>query len=989
MPSDLRVSLVLDADAQDLDREVRRATRLVDRFGREIQSSTGAQRASTRSTERQSAAMRRYTRQAHQAARQTRRLERATRQLGSGLGRLAPLAGAGGLALLARGALRTIQSFESLRATLETFSDSQRQAAERWEVLSAYARRTPFELEDVVRAYGVLVSRGLQPTQEQIETLAEIAAGSSRTYVQFAEAVADAVQGETERLKEFGIKLSLDGDVARLSFRNTRLEVARTGPAILAALEQIARTEFGGAVERQALTLGGALSTLRGNLSEVADAFGRGGLAPELNELARGLAETADGTRQTARELGAFAGLAVRHADTIGLVAGGYVAYRLNLALATRAQGAYARVLGDSRQGLRGYLGFLRRASRHTRGFAVVARRAARAIGPFAAVGIASGLVAWALQAAAAREETRRWREELDETARSLRGLGRGALEARVQRTQAALEETQESISQRGFLERIRVGGPDQDAELAQLRFTEQRLQLANAAAGLALARRRQRQTQEDLEAARERPERNAAEIAAIEAELARREAELAGAVRTGQGARERFLATQQERAEQIRELLDAPGFDAGGRAQARRLQEITAQTVPHFREVGTQLAIVGEEDRRGRAAPEPDRALLTRIREQQQRAEDFEALIAAYGLSEQRGREVQRAQERQRALDEALAIENERERDAALAALRAEHRLEDVRLALPAARAREASARDVSTLRERLDQEARLAREGALAARQGTEAYEEWQRALEIAQARKQAVADLLRADPALADLPADDPGRARLEATVARQAEQAVRARQAAQDALEQQAEGLGLLQEGGLEVVDSLRQAWSDWAEDGRLDVDRLVDHMKARFAELLAERLLFGPLEGLIQGDGGSGGRGGAGGGGQGLLGATLGGLLASVFHEGGVVGRSSTATRRVPLGPDERLVIREVGETVLPRGQRPSEGDFRVQIQVHNTAGTPVAVESVEQRRIEQGAREVLIGLVTEDAARGGDTTRAFETHRLERQGVVV
>ena len=804
---DPRVSLVLDANAQDLNRELRRATRIVDRFGREVRSSAGAQRDSARSTERQSAALRRYARRAHQAARSTRGLDLATRRLDTGLGRLAPLAAGAGLALLARAAIGTIQSFESLRATLETFSDSQRQAAERWEVLSRYARRTPFELEDVVRAYGVLVSRGLNPTQKQIETLAEIAAGSSRTYVQFAEAVADAVQGEPERLKEFGIQLQLAGDRATLSFRNTRLEVASTGPAILAALEKIARLEFGGAVERQARTLGGALSTLRGNLSEVSDAFGRGGLAAELNEISRGLAETADGTRETARRFGALAGLAVRHADTVGLVAGGYVAYRLNLALAARAQVFYARALGDSSRGLRGYLGFLRRASRHTRGFAVVARRAARAVGPFAAVGIASGLVAWAVQAAAAREETRRWREELDETARSLRRLSSAALEARVQRTREDLEETQESISQRGFLERIRVGGPDRDAELSRLRFTEQKLQLANAAAALELARRRQRQTQADLEAAREGPERNAAEIAAIEEELARRESELELSIRAGQRARERFLTTQRARGEQLRELLDASAFDVGAPAQARRLQEITAGTVSHFRELETQLAIV-EEDRGPRAAPEPDRALLARIRAQQQRAEDFEALIAAYSVSAQRGREVQLAQEQQRELDAALAIENERERDAALTALRAEHRLEDVRLALPAARQRAASARNVSTLLERLDQEAGLAREGALAARQGSEAYEEWKQALEVAQARKQAVADLLRADPALAGLPADDPGRARLEAVVARQAEQAVRARQATQDALERQVEALGLLQEGGLEVVDSLR-------------------------------------------------------------------------------------------------------------------------------------------------------------------------------------
>ena len=131
-------------------------------------------------------------------------------------------------------------------------------------------------------------------------------------------------------------------------------------------------------------------------------------------------------------------------------------------------------------------------------------------------------------------------------------------------------------------------------------------------------------------------------------------------------------------------------------------------------------------------------------------------------------------------------------------------------------------------------------------------------------------------------------------------------MRARQAAQDALERQAEGLGLLKEGGLEVVDSLRQAWSDWAEDGRLDVDRLVDHMKARFAELLAERLIFGPLEKLIRGKG-AGRR------------WRFARRHSRDRHDAGERARlgvsrgrrrrpHAASARLVPLGPNERLVI---------------------------------------------------------------------------------
>ena len=149
---------------------------------------------------------------------------------------------------------------------------------------------------------------------------------------------------------------------------------------------------------------------------------------------------------------------------------------------------------------------------------------------------------------------------------------------------------------------------------------------------------------------------------------------------------------------------------------------------------------------------------------------------------------------------------------------------------------------------------------------------------------------------------------------------------------------------------------------------------------------------------------TGSSGGGGGGAGGFLQALA--IAASFFHSGGVVGRTNVPRRAVPLSafldapryhqggvvglrPNEVPIIGKVGETISPAGQRPSEGDLHVQIQIHNNSDTPVAVDAVEQRRIAQGTRQVLVGLVAEDAARGGDTTRAFETNRLEREGVVI
>ena len=130
------------------------------------------------------------------------------------------------------------------------------------------------------------------------------------------------------------------------------------------------------------------------------------------------------------------------------------------------------------------------------------------------------------------------------------------------------------------------------------------------------------------------------------------------------------------------------------------------------------------------------------------------------------------------------------------------------------------------------------------------------------------------------------------------------------------------------------------------------------------------------------------------------------VVASFFHSGGVVGRSNVPTRAVPLSalleapryhaggtiglrPDERLLIGQTGETILPRGKRSREGDLHVQIQIHNQSGTPVTVGKVEQRRTERGIQKLLVDVVADDAYGGGDTTRALDAHRFRREGVVI
>lgn len=77
---------------------------------------------------------------------------------------------------------------------------------------------------------------------------------------------ADASQGEFERLKEFGIRASQQGNQVTFSFtrngRDQQVTVRKTGEAIRKAILDILNTSYAGGMERQSRTFAGMLSNL-------------------------------------------------------------------------------------------------------------------------------------------------------------------------------------------------------------------------------------------------------------------------------------------------------------------------------------------------------------------------------------------------------------------------------------------------------------------------------------------------------------------------------------------------------------------------------------------------------------------------------------------------------------------------------------------------------------------------------------------------------
>jgi hypothetical protein len=159
---------------------------------------------------------------------------------------------------------------ENLKAQLKTIEGSVRGAEEAYKQIADFARTTPYELDQVTAAYVALANRGMKPTEEQLQAIGDMAASQQKPLQQYVEAILDAMTGENERLKEFGIKASKSGDQVSFTFRGITKTVEATDTAILNTLLSFSKMDgvIGGMNER-AKTTEGQLSNLTDALNAV------------------------------------------------------------------------------------------------------------------------------------------------------------------------------------------------------------------------------------------------------------------------------------------------------------------------------------------------------------------------------------------------------------------------------------------------------------------------------------------------------------------------------------------------------------------------------------------------------------------------------------------------------------------------------------------------------------------------------------------------
>lgn len=201
--------------------------------------------------------------------------------------------------------------FERYQTVLTTFLGSQQAANQELSRLKDLANSLPQDLADITEAFVIFTRYGLDTSSEGIRAFSNIATASGKSLEQLAEALGDALTGEYERLKEFGIKVSQENGQIVARIGDDMVATASSATELTRKLQELGNTRFGGAAEANAGTLSQSLSNLRGAVFEAQVAFGEG-LKPALKETADELARMLRANEDLARSLGAGVGEALR-----------------------------------------------------------------------------------------------------------------------------------------------------------------------------------------------------------------------------------------------------------------------------------------------------------------------------------------------------------------------------------------------------------------------------------------------------------------------------------------------------------------------------------------------------------------------------------------------------------------------------------------------------------------------------------------------------
>lgn len=220
---------------------------------------------------------------------------------GRSLGTQAAVAGAAGGYLFKTQFLDRAAEFEKYQTILKTVTGSEQKAAKAMSWVSDFAARTPYEMGEVLESFTRLKAYGIDPMANgMLQTLGDTASAMGKPVMQAVEAMADAVTGESERLKEFGIKGSKSGGMISYEYTNaagetmTKSVAANNRQLIQSTLQAIWNEKYSGAMADQSKTWNGMISNMGDQWARFTNMAMAAGLFDRMKERLSGVLEKLD-----------------------------------------------------------------------------------------------------------------------------------------------------------------------------------------------------------------------------------------------------------------------------------------------------------------------------------------------------------------------------------------------------------------------------------------------------------------------------------------------------------------------------------------------------------------------------------------------------------------------------------------------------------------------------------------------------------------------
>lgn len=180
------------------------------------------------------------------------------------------LAAIGGIAILkqvASNVVSTAGMFQKYESVLtNALNGSSEKAKSYLSDINSFAAKTNFQLNELTDDFIKFVNRGVTPSIDAMKKMGDFTNTVAKPFDQLTEAILDI--NNSERWKEFGVRVQTEGDKVKLSFRDMTVECDRTVESVMKAVEQFGSMKgVEGSTEAISKTIEGQMSNLEDTIT--------------------------------------------------------------------------------------------------------------------------------------------------------------------------------------------------------------------------------------------------------------------------------------------------------------------------------------------------------------------------------------------------------------------------------------------------------------------------------------------------------------------------------------------------------------------------------------------------------------------------------------------------------------------------------------------------------------------------------------------------